>query len=45
MTGSRTSLWWLVSSALQTLAVGALAAAAAYGIVRGVDNANLDYDH
>jgi len=38
LTGSRSGWTWLVVSALQTLAVGTLAAGAAYGIVRALDN-------
>ena len=38
LTGSQTGWGWLIVSALQTLAVGTLAAGAAYGIVRALDN-------
>lgn len=38
LTGSRSGWGWLIVSALQTLSVGTLAAGAAYGIVRALDN-------
>jgi vacuolar iron transporter family protein len=41
LTGSRSGWLWLAVSAIQTLAVGALAASASYGIVRVLDNSNV----
>jgi vacuolar iron transporter family protein len=42
LTGSRREWIWLVISAFETLAVGALAAGASYGIVRAVNTSEKD---
>jgi VIT1/CCC1 family predicted Fe2+/Mn2+ transporter len=38
LTGCRCEWRWILASALQTLAIGTLAAGAAYGIVHTLDN-------